>query len=152
MGQHNAKHHTISLDNIKVHIGTMDKTRIETVFIDLVTTIDYTDSAEVVDEFEESIRETFKSWLYNQTEWNRRRYIVVLDHGDANKRYKGYAKAIKGNFNMVRQTVTDWKSTVKDLMPLVNDLIDTVKETCCRTGVNLHKWKVKEPTKADLSN
>ena len=142
---HPCKHKKFYMEGIRVDIGTLDRTKIDTAYVDMMVTTSYTNDEEIINRFKVDARAAFNEWLDNQSMWDRRHKLCVLEYAPINRSYAGQMKSFSLQFHIRRDELTDWTSTFENLMDLVNHLIDTIKKTCLTTGLTLRKWKSSNP-------
>ena len=134
------KHKTIKYDGIVIDIGTLDRTKIDTAYIEMKVTIDYTADEDIMDLYKENVHKAFNEWLFNQDMWDRKNRIAIMECAKANPKHHGKYKMFTYQYHIRRDQITTWTSTVNNLMNLVEVLIDTIKKTCVETGLNLKNW------------
>lgn len=134
------RHKKIKYDGITIDIGTMDRTKLNTAFIDLKVTISYSNDTDVLELFRNNVHKAFVDWLYGQTVWDRKNRIAVMDYDLTHWNYKGKYKTLAYQYHVRRDEITDWESTVDDLMKLVECLVEAIKKTCDDTGLELRVW------------
>ena len=136
------KHKRLYVDCIRIDIGTMDRTKLDTAYVEMFVTTTYTNDEEIIKMYERNIKDTFKKWLNDQDMWDRLHKICVVEYAAIRKSYKGTAKSFTIQLHVRRDqdNITDWKDTYTDLMGLVDTMVDTIKRTCVETGLQLRKW------------
>lgn len=134
------KHKRVKYDGITIDIGTMDRTKLNTAYIDLKVTTSYTNDTDVLELFRDNVHKAFIDWLNGQTVWDRKNRIAVMDYDLTQWNYKGKYKTLTFQYHVRRDEITDWDSTVDDLMKLVERLVEAIKKTCDDTGLELRVW------------
>lgn len=137
------KHKYLNLDCIKIDVGTLNRTYINTAYIDMLVTIAYTEDEPTLRKFCDNARASFNDWLRGQDMWDKRIRLMVTDYSihEAKRYYTPKSKSISIQLHVRREEVTDWKSTLENLQGLVDTLVDTIKKTCDETGLPLRRWK-----------
>lgn len=139
--EHPCKHKMYHQDGVRVDIGTMDRTKLDTAYVDMMVTTSYTNDEEIINKFKLETRKTFNDWLYGQDMWDRKHRICVLEYAAIRKSYVGIQKSFTLQFHVRRDKTTTWNETVTNLMGLVDTIIDALKKTCDETGLELRSWK-----------
>ena len=139
------KHKRFNLDTIKVDVGTLNRTYINTAYIDMLITIAYTEDEAVLRKLCDNLRASFNGWLRDQDMWDKKNRLMVTDYAvrEAKRWYIPNSKSISAQMHIRRDEVTDWKSTLENLQGLVDTMVDTIKKTCAETGLTLRRWKDK---------
>lgn len=142
------RHHKLKLENglVSVDIGTMDRTKLDTAYVDMFFNVQYTDNKQLLKRFIACCKHAFYDWLSKQTMWDKERRIAYAEWKGVNSRYEGVAKTFNVQMHMRRDKVTSWAETVDSLTDLVARLILALKETCVETGLALVKYKIGNPT------
>lgn len=140
------KHKRFNLDCIKIDVGTLNRTYINTAYIDMLITIAYTEDEASLRKFCDNMRATFNDWLRGQDMWDKRNRLMVTEYAvrDMKRYYTPNSKSISVQLHVRRDEVTDWKSTLENLQGLVEVLVEEIKKTCAETGLTLRRWKDKE--------
>ena len=142
---HPMKHKKFYQDGVKVDIGTLDRTRLDTAYIDMMVTTTYTNDKSILSQFKDAARETFRGWLDFQDMWDRKHYIFLMEYDEIDRKYNGKNKTFSLQFHLRRNTTSTWNEMVENLSALVSDILDSLKKTCQKTGLELHKWKPGNP-------
>ena len=142
--EHPCKHKKYYQDGIRVDIGTLDRTKLDTAYVDMMVTTSYTNDEYIIDQLKRETRKTFNEWLYNQEMWDRKHRICVLECAAINKSYAGTQKSFTLQFHVRRDEITPWNDTFTNLMELVNSVVDTIKKTCIETGLELRSWNSRK--------
>lgn len=136
------KRRKIKSIGINSEIGTLDRTKINTAYIEMYVSVTYTDDDDKLKEFKMDCRDAFYDWLNGQDMWDRNKHIDIFETKPTNRNYKGKIKTFTLQCHVIRdfEKITSWKDTVDNLTPLVLSLIDTIKKTCLKTGLMLETW------------
>ena len=139
------KHKLINLDCIKIDVGTLNRTHIDTAYIDMLVSVAFTDDEQQLLAFRTNVSKAFREWLLGQDMWDKKNRIIVMDYSmPVHKNYSANTKSFSVQLHVRRDEITDWTSTYENLYGLVDVLVDTIKKTCVETGLPLRKWKSKE--------
>ncbi len=134
------KHKKVKYDGITIDIGTMDRTKLNTAYIDIRVTTTYTNELSILEKFRTNVHRAFNTWLSEQTMWDRRNRIAIMEYNKVDWNYQGKHKTIDYQYHIRRDEITNWDSTIENLMGLVTALVDEIKKTCDDTGLQLVKW------------
>lgn len=134
------KHKRISYDGIKVDIGTMNRTALDTAYIELMVTVSYTNDEKSLELFKTNVHKQFNVWLKGQDMWDKKNRIAIMECAKSNPDHKGKYKTLTFQYHVRRDEITPWKETADNLMVLVEVLLDEIKKTCDETGLVLMKW------------
>ena len=139
------KHKLINLDCIKIDVGTLNRTYIDTAYIDMLVSVAFTDDEEQLLAFRTNVGKAFREWLLGQDMWDKKNRIIVMDYSmPVHKNYSANTKSFSVQLHVRRDEITDWNTTYESLSGLVDVLVETIKKTCVETGLPLRKWKSKE--------
>ena len=150
--EHPCKHKRYYQEGVRVDIGTLDRTQLDTAYVDMMVTTSYTNDEGIINQFKRETRKTFNDWLYNQEMWDRKHRICVLEYAAIRKSYVGMQKSFTLQFHVRRDKITPWKDTYTNLMELVNSVIDTIKKTCLETGLELRSWNSRKSSDITASD
>lgn len=131
-------------DALKVDIGTLNRTYIDTAYMDIMVSIAYTNDEHLLRKFRDNVSKVFNTWLKGQSMWDKVNRIIVMDYAILEHKYNGQSKSFTIQLHVRRDEVTDWKSTVDNLKVLADLLVEEIKKTCVETGLPLKKWKSNE--------
>lgn len=141
------KHKKMYVDNVRVDIGTLDRTKMDTAYIDMMVATSYTNDQEILDRFRFNSRKAFNDWLDHQSMWDKRHKIMVMEYPALNKSYNGASKSFTIQIHVRRDNPTlDWKPVADSLTDLVQYLVDEIKKTCVETGLELIKRNSHNPS------
>ena len=139
------KHRKLKHDGIVIDIGTLDRTRLDTAYVEMRVTISYTADEEILDMFKRNVHKAFNEWLFSQDMWDRRNRIAIMECAKANPTHPGKYKMLTYQYHVRRDVKTSWEETADNLEALVKALVTEVKKTCIATGLALKNW-VPNPT------
>jgi hypothetical protein len=131
-------------DALKVDIGTLNRTYIDTAYMDIMVSIAYTNDEHLLRKFKDNVSKAFNAWLKGQSMWDKVNRIIVMDYAILEHKYNGQSKSFTIQLHVRRDEVEDWKSTVENLKVLADLLVEEIKKTCVETGLPLKKWKSNE--------
>ncbi len=132
-------------NSIKVEVGTMDRTRMDTAYIDMRIDVKYPDNEDDLDTLVSECGKSFRNWLYNQNMWDKHNYIYLSDIPENNRTYKAKVKVVTLEFHLHRNTISIFEHMVKNLNGLVDELVETIKNTCIATGMELRARESNNP-------
>lgn len=139
------KRKKIKSTGITTEIGTLDRTMLNTAYIEMSVGITYTDDIDKLYQFKSNCRSAFHEWLNGQDMWDKSKHISIFETAPINKSYKGIIKVFSIQCHVIRdiEKITSWKTTAENLTSLVYRLTEEIKKTCVETGLEL---KVCRPT------
>jgi hypothetical protein len=144
---HPCKHKMMYVDKVRVDIGTLDRTKMDTAYVDMMVATTYTNDEDILDQFRHNSRKAFNTWIDNQDMWDKRHKIMVMEYPALNKSYKGASKSFTLQIHVRRVNPTlEWKPVVESLTNLVEYLIEEIKKTCVETGLELVKRNSHNPS------
>ncbi len=158
---HKCKHQKINLQSIKYTVSTMDRFRLNTMYIECVISVLYTEDKFAINKIKHDVLDTINNFLANQDIWDRKNKIYVFDAPElTSKWYVSSFRNINFELHLRRESEPiSFKRNVDTLMPLVDALTESIKKTCAETGLTLayrpstnkKGMKLKEYVK-DLTN
>lgn len=124
-------------DAIKIEIGTMDRTKLNTAYVEMFVGLEYNANYDLLFVIRDETTAAFKSWLYGQDMWDKHNYISLCDMPERGRGYKAKVKIVSFQFHVHRTEITDFDDTVENLTGLADKLVESVKKTCENTGLKL---------------
>ena len=156
MAEYDSRRKRTKEDCIRVEIATFNRRHIDTIYIDILATVEYFEDYDAVKHIKDSTNSKFKEWLNNQDMWSRKNNITIWECPEKglNTSYKGIARSINVQYYLMRDKVTDWKNTLNNIQPLVDILTTSIRKSCEDVGIAFRKWKTKalETKQTVLSN
>ena len=134
------KHKRFKETGLRVDIGTMNRTKLDTAYIEIVATVTYINDQDILNKFKTEANKTFVDWLNHQDMWDRKNRIAVMDYDSIRKYYNGTYKTLTFQFHIRRDVPTEWKETAENLTGLSDAIIGSIKKTCRETGLELIEW------------
>ena len=134
------KHLINNKDGITIKVETLNRLCVNVVDMEWCITVLYTEDVDLFTELRKSVQVSINKWLEGQSDWDHKNRIFVWE----NPEYK-----VKGAYTPVYQYLTFqlylrrvsetkvWTETLEELLPLVDTLVETIKNTCHEVGITV---------------
>lgn len=130
---------------VNLEIGTMDRTKLNTAFMEFHVSAVYTDDNTPLYKMRDNCKQAFRDWLCGQNMWDDKMYISLCDIPEMNRSYVGIVKTITFEFHLRRKVITDFNDMIENLTGLATYLVDNMKKTCQETGLELKRKLSNNP-------
>lgn len=136
-------------DGLSVKFMTLNRLNINTVVIDVVITLRYSDGSAFID-IKNELRNAFNEWLRTQEDYSYKNKIFIFESPQKTK-YISMYNTLTAQFYLSRVTKPEpWKATLAGVLPFGDIIADTIKKTCDEAGLTLcHKGSMNPKMNID---
>lgn len=132
----------IKLFGVRVIVGTFDKHNPGDIYFDGTINLEGSGvTKEALDCLKEDLHDGLYSWIKNQDDYDRRRYIKKVECPDTfREQYKQKRTKVRFDLSLIQKQPLSWKETVEVARKHINDLYPTIVHAVILNGLELQDF------------
>lgn len=128
---------------LRAKVGTFDKHKPETIYIDATINIDGTKDLASMCQARDLIDEALFHWLQEQEHYDRKRYVKIVDIPETTTRttYRSTTNHLHFDLSLLQKQPRSWNETVEIITKHLGNMYDAIAESVTGKGLSLQDFK-----------